>query len=83
MRRRKDKKELAVSFHLRIMEISRLFDLRYPIAKKVFNRAREIDREELGMNYLDETRVRTSTVLKVLGISKGDLSQWEKRLSDS
>jgi hypothetical protein len=43
------------------------------MSDQIFDRARIIDRNELRENYLDESKVRLTSVLRVMGISEEEL----------
>lgn len=43
------------------------------MSDQILDRARIIDRNELRENYLDENKVRLTSVLRVMGISEEEL----------
>lgn len=73
MKRKKSNAELVDSFFLNCSEIQRLFEMGRISAGTVFDRAQEIDKRELGVNYFDYMKVRLSSVLRVLGIREDEL----------
>ena len=72
-KRKKTVQEIASSFHVCVTEIGRLFGCGRVMADQIFDRARNIDRNELRENYLDEAKVRLTSVLRVMGISEEEL----------
>ena len=75
MRRVKTDAELLASFYMRKADIKRAFNLGRDASNKCFREAQKIDEDELKHNYFDTSAVRTSTVLKVLGISRAEFER--------
>lgn len=73
MQRKKTAHEIAKSFFVRQGEIAILFGISRAMAVRAFNSAQEFDKKMLGENYLDNSLVRLSSVLLVLGISEEEL----------
>ena len=72
-KRKKTVQEITTSFHVCSTEIGRLFECGRVMSDQIFDRARIIDRNELRENYLDESKVRLTSVLRVMGISEEEL----------
>lgn len=65
--------EIANGMHITKRGIARLFEINYERSCTIFDKAQEIEIKELGSNYFDKRRVRTKTVLKLLGLTKEDV----------
>lgn len=65
--------ELATALYTNKAGISRLLGMSHQNACEIFENAQEIERAELGTNYIDWTKVRVSTVLRIAGISRDEL----------
>jgi hypothetical protein len=73
MKVRKTDMELATALYTNKAGISRLLSMSHQNACGIFGKAQEIERAELGNNYIDRTKVRVSTVLRIAGISRDEL----------
>lgn len=71
----KSLEQLKKSLYLNKTEINRLFGCGKKSADKCFQAAQKIDCRELKDNYFDETKVRTSSVMRVLGITEAEKEQ--------
>ena len=57
-----------------ITDIQTVFKVPYKVAKKAYRIAEEIDRAELGPYRVYDTRVRRSTVERIMGTKNADLA---------
>lgn len=71
----KTSEQLKKSLHLNKTEINRLFGCGKSAADKCFTAAQKIDAKELKDNYFNYSKVRMSSVLRVLGITEAEMKQ--------
>lgn len=67
--------QLKKSLYLNKTEINRLFGCGKYAAEKCFNSAQKMDARELKDNYFNFSKVRMSSVLKVLGITEAEMER--------
>lgn len=71
----KTQEQLKKSLYLTKTEISRLFGCGNTAAGKCFDAAQRLDVHDLKDNYFNYSKVRMSSVLKVLGITVKELEK--------
>ena len=71
----KTREELLKEPYLKVIEIQRLYGLSYREASKCFKNAKKIDDEELGIWKVTDTKVRSKSVLKILGFTQKQLEE--------
>ena len=71
----KSTEDLKKSLYLNRTEINRLFGCGKVAAEKCFTKAQLMDARELKDNYFNYSKVRMSSVLKVLGITEAELEK--------
>lgn len=69
MQRKKSRKELLYTPYLNIAQIKELLDVSKAVAKKIYIKSQQIDKEQLGDYLSYENKVRIGSVTKVSGIS--------------
>lgn len=72
-RKKKTPMEIAKGVYVNKSEIARLLGVAHATGSKIFNQVQEVETEELKDNYIDSTKVRTATLLKVLGLTREDI----------
>ena len=72
-RKKKTLKEIANGVYVNKSEIARLLGVAHVTGSKIFDQAQKIEIAELNDNYIDTTKVRTASVLKVLGLKREDI----------
>lgn len=73
MRKKRSREELISKPFLNITDISRLLDVSWNKADRIFILADKIDHEELKDMRIEPTRVRITSVCKVIGMSLNTL----------
>lgn len=68
-------KNLIDLYYLNINQISKLFGLSQKKAKKLYELASKIDDEELKEYRVEPRKVRQKTLLKIQGLSYGELER--------
>ena len=72
-RKKKTPMEIANGVYVNKSEIARLLGIAHVQGTKIFYRAQEIEILELRDNYIDTSKVRMTSVLKVLGLTREDI----------
>ena len=72
-RKKKSLLEIANGVYVNKSEIARLLGVAHVRGAKIFNQAQKVEIAELKDNYIDRTKVRTATMLKVLGLTREDI----------
>lgn len=73
MQKKRTRAELISKPFLNITDISRLLDVSWYKAEKIYTLADKIDHEELKGMRIEPTRVRITSVCKVIGMSLNTL----------
>ena len=73
MRKKKSRAELISQPYLNITDISRLLDVSWAKADRIFCLADQLDHEDLGQMRIEPTKVRITSVCKVIGMSLNTL----------
>lgn len=82
MQRTKTRQEIFNSHYLSKSDIRKLLDISEKKARKVYELAEEIDKEELGKYRIEDTKVRKKSVIKVYGIGAKDLEREVMNIGD-
>ena len=75
MQKKRTRAELISKPYLNITEISRLLDVSWAKAERIFCLASKIDIDELKDMRIEPTKVRITSVCKVIGISINTLQK--------
>lgn len=69
MQRVKTREEISKQVFLNQSDIAKLLGISRPSAKRIYNYAKEIDNERDGKYVIEPTKVRITSVCKVIGQS--------------
>ena len=69
MKKKKSRLELLCTPYLNITQIADLLDVPKTVARKIYIKSQQIDKEQLGDFWIYENKVRIGSVTKVSGIS--------------
>lgn len=72
-RKKKTPMEIAKGVYVNKSEIARLLGVAHVQGAKIFDQVQKIEIAELNDNYIDRTKVRTASLLKVLGLTREDI----------